>query len=57
MSCSSWLKWLLCFASVWAGDAEGMEGQYWGVEQQERGQDNIFYILGDSALLRGLQRV
>lgn len=49
MSCSSWLKWFLCSASVWAGDTEGMEGQYGG--EEPAGQDKIFYILGDSALL------
>lgn len=44
---SSWLKWFLHSASV--RGAEGMEGQHRG--EEPLGQEKIFHILGDSALL------
>lgn len=46
MSCSSWLKWSFCSASVWTEDREeAAQGK------EPLGQEKIFYILGDSALL------
>ncbi len=50
MSRSSWLKWCLCSDSVGAGDAGGMEVQHGG-RKEPLGQEKIFYIRGDSALL------